>query len=72
MDPSPANLKAFNHARWRVRFTSHLVQTHERMENRTTPEWKTEHLEFLNRYAEAKEKFALFPFEWSLLYPAQV
>ncbi|RBP40516.1 hypothetical protein DES53_108223 [Roseimicrobium gellanilyticum] len=69
MEPTPENLKAFGHARWRVKFTAHLITLHEGVGGRGSPDWELEHAEHVNRHRLAEESLAAFPAEWAELYP---
>ena len=69
MDTTPENIEAFKHARWRVRFTAHLIALHEAISDQDSDHWREEHEEYLKRHAVAKEHLATFPREWDGLYP---
>ncbi|RBP47759.1 hypothetical protein DES53_101558 [Roseimicrobium gellanilyticum] len=69
MEPTPENIQAFRQARWRVRFSAHLIALHEGMSDRESIYWCDEREEYLTRHAHAKQSFAIFPREWSRLYP---
>jgi hypothetical protein len=69
MDPTPENIEAFQHARWRVRFTSHLIALHEGLSEKSSKHWVEEHEEYLKRRSLANEQLATFPREWDALYP---
>ena len=69
METTPENIRAFRHARWRVKFTSQLIVLHEGIQDQDTELWREEHAEYLNRHASAKESLTVFPTEWDSLYP---
>jgi hypothetical protein len=69
MEPTPRNIEALQHARWRVRFASHLLALHEGVSEKGSKHWVEQHEEYLNRHAHAKEQLATFPREWDELYP---
>ncbi|RBP47754.1 hypothetical protein DES53_101553 [Roseimicrobium gellanilyticum] len=70
MEPTPENIAAFTHARWRVRFTSHLIALHEGMSEKNSKYWHEEHDQYLTRHLLAKEQLAAFPTDWDALYPS--
>lgn len=69
MEPTPERIQDFRHARWKVKFTAHLIALHECKENKGSVHWLQEHGEFLNRHAMAKETLSNYPKEWNDLYP---
>ena len=69
MEPNTENIQAFKYARWRVRFTAHLIALHEGMGDRESMCWCSEREEYLTRHARAKDHYATFPREWNRIYP---
>ncbi|QIF03637.1 hypothetical protein [Roseimicrobium sp. ORNL1] len=68
MDPTPENIRAFHHARWKVRYTSYLLALHEGLDNKGSLLWLQQRGHYLNRYSLAKESLAAFPESWHDLF----
>lgn len=69
MEPTPENIQAFKHARWRVRFTGRLIALNEGLSSRDTQGRGEERVEYENRHLRAKQELAAYPTDWGCLYP---